>query len=159
MITLTGFDVNSFTFCLVCLPLFWIKFKILIMGVNCKKWELRKVKSNPSPRWLEIALAWSHAHGSLMNMQLSFGMTISPVLNNLQFARTRAIRVLMGMNAQKSACLTLTLIFIIVLWHVLILSILSSNLTQICCTSTSTSNHHHSSHGVLLLLHLSLLLL
>ena len=50
---------------------------------------------------LGLVLAWSRTRGSLMVLQLLFGMTMSPVAKYLQFARRILVKILKSNNLAK----------------------------------------------------------
>ena len=50
---------------------------------------------------LGLVLAWSRTRGSLMVLQLIFGMTMSPVAKYLQFARRILVKILKANDLAK----------------------------------------------------------
>jgi hypothetical protein len=69
---------------------------------------IRKVSMNRGrPRCMNpadclgLVLAWSRTRGSLMVLQLIFGMTMSPVAKYLQFARRILVKILKANDLAK----------------------------------------------------------
>ena len=105
MITLTGFDLTSFH----CL---WNLFAPLYDNyspfVDEDGYIIKKVSlSRGRPRLMHpadclgLVLAWSRTRGSLMVLQLIFGLTMTPVSKYLQFARRILVKILKANELAK----------------------------------------------------------
>jgi hypothetical protein len=98
MITLTGFDMESFYYVL---NLFAPVYEQYTPHMDKDGFIIRKVSlTRGRPRLMNpadclgLVLAWSRTRGSLMVLQLVFGMTMSPVSKYLQFARRILVKIL-----------------------------------------------------------------
>ena len=100
MITLTGFDFRSFHHLL---SLFAPLYDRYTPFVNADGFVIKKVSlSRGRPRLMHpsdclgLILGWSRTRGSLMVLQLVFGMTMTPIAKYLQFARRILVKALKG---------------------------------------------------------------
>ena len=82
MITLTGFDCASFaSLCGIFAPVFDSYTPFIPSGTSC--FEHEKIKNKGRPQTIRpedclgLVLAWTQTRGSLMALQLIFGMTFS----------------------------------------------------------------------------------
>ena len=97
MITLTGFDFVSFEY--LC-NLFAPYYNDFSPWTDPEGYIVRKKTKRGRPRLLSaedclgLVLAWTRTRGSLMALQLIFGMTMTPVGKYIQFARRILVRVL-----------------------------------------------------------------
>ena len=99
MITLTGFDCASFaSLCVLFAPVFDSYTPFVPSGTSCFEWEKlpnkgRKRKIRPED-CLGLVLAWTRTRGSLMALQLIFGMTYSNLDDYLLFGKRIIVMVL-----------------------------------------------------------------
>ena len=99
MITLTGFDCASFaSLLLLFAPVFNAYTPFVPSGTSCFEWEKhpkrgRKRKIQPED-CLGLVLAWTRTRGSLMSLQIIFGMTYSNLDDYLLFAKRIIVMVL-----------------------------------------------------------------
>lgn len=97
MITLTGFDFVSFEYLCNLFAPFYNDFS---PWTDSEGYIVRKKTKRGRPRLLSaedclgLVLAWTRTRGSLMALQLIFGMTMTPVGKYIQFARRILVRVL-----------------------------------------------------------------
>jgi hypothetical protein len=105
MITLTGFGMESFNYLV---NLFAPVYDHYSPYVNKDGYIVRKKSlTKGRPRMLNpadclgLVLAWSRTRGSLMVLQLLFGMTMSPVGKYLQFARRILVKILKNDDLAK----------------------------------------------------------
>jgi hypothetical protein len=98
MITLTGFDLPSFHYLANLFAPIYEQYTPYMDGDG---YIIRKVSmTRGRPRMMNpadclgLVLAWSRTRGSLMVLQLLFGMTMSPVSKYLQFARRILVKIL-----------------------------------------------------------------
>ncbi len=105
MITLTGFDLPSFHYLA---NLFAPIYEQYTPYMDADGFIIRKVSlARGRPRMMNpadclgLVLAWSRTRGSLMVLQLLFGMTMSPVAKYLQFARRILVKILKSNNLAK----------------------------------------------------------
>jgi len=98
MITLTGFDLNSFNFLLALFAPLYDKYTPF---VDANGFIVRKISlTRGRPRMMHpadclgLVLSWSRTRGSLMVLQLIFGLTMTPVGKYLQFARRILVKIL-----------------------------------------------------------------
>jgi len=108
MITLTGFDLPSFHFLL---NLFAPLYDNYTPFIDKDGYIIQKVSlSRGRPRLMHpadclgLVLAWSWTRGSLMVLQLIFGLTMTPVSKYLQFARRILVKILKA-NELAKICL------------------------------------------------------
>ena len=101
MITLTGFDCASFaSLCEIFAPVFDAYTPFVPSGTSC--FENEKIKNKGRPRnirpedCLGLVLAWTRTRGSLMALQLIFGMTYSNLDDYLLFAKRILLKVLVN---------------------------------------------------------------
>jgi hypothetical protein len=99
MITLTGFDRATFdSLCEVFTPIFESYTPFAPSGISC--FERTKEQNRGRPRMIRpedslgLVLAWTRTRGSLMVLQLIFGMTYTNLNNYLLFAKRIIIIVL-----------------------------------------------------------------
>lgn len=98
MITLTGFDMASFHY--VC-QLFAPAYDGYSPFIDEEGFIMRKRSNAGRPRFMNaedclgLVLAWSRTRGSLMALQLIFGMSMTPTAKYLQFARRIIVKVLL----------------------------------------------------------------
>jgi hypothetical protein len=105
MITLTGFDLPSFRYLA---NLFAPLYEHYAPYMDANGFIIRKVSlTRGQPRMMNpanclgLVLAWSRTRGSLMVLQLLFGMTMSPVAKYLQFARRILVKIRKSNNLVK----------------------------------------------------------
>ena len=104
MITLTGFDIESFHY--IC-NLFAPYYNDYSPFVDPDGYIVKKKTKKGRPRLmtaedcLGLVLAWTRTRGSLMALQLIFGMTMTPVGKYIQFARRILVCVLKSNNMAK----------------------------------------------------------
>ena len=108
MITQTGFDMPSFHFLL---NLFTPVYDNYTPFVDKDGFIIQKVSlSRGRPRLMHpadclgLVLAWSRTRGSLMVLQLIFGLTMTPVSKYLQFVRRILVKILKA-NELAKICL------------------------------------------------------
>ena len=99
MITLTGFDRGTFdSLCVIFAPVFDSYTPFVPPGTSC--FERRKQPKKGRPRMIRpedclgLVLAWTRTRGSLMALQLIFGMTYTNLDEHLLFAKRVVIKVL-----------------------------------------------------------------
>ena len=99
MITLTGFDCMSFaSLCEMFAPIFDSYTPFVPSGTSCFEW--RKLENRGRERkirpedCLGLVLAWTRTRGSLMALQLIFGMTYSNLDDYLLFGKRILVMVL-----------------------------------------------------------------
>jgi len=92
MITLTGFDCSTFdSLCVLFAPVFDSYTPFVASGLSC--FERKKDVNKGRPRkirpedCLGLVLAWTRTRGSLMALQLVFGMTYTNLDDYLLFAK------------------------------------------------------------------------
>ena len=98
MLTLTGFSFESFHFlCSLFAPLYDAYTPFVDKdGFICQKVSLTRGRPrmmNPGD-CLGLVLAWTRTRGSMMVLQLIFGLTMSPVAKYLRFARRILVKAL-----------------------------------------------------------------
>ena len=97
MITLTGFTCEAFEYLIEKFSPVYYEFTPF---VDMNGFIIRKISKAGRPRLMKahdclgLYLAWSRTRGSLMVLQLLFGMTYTAVLKYIQFARRIIIKVL-----------------------------------------------------------------
>ncbi len=99
MITLTGFDHATFDFlCEIFTPIFNLYTPFVPTGVSC--FERTKEQNRGRP-WmirpedgLGLVLAWTRTRGSMMALQLIFGMAYTNLDDYLLFAKRIIVMVL-----------------------------------------------------------------
>lgn len=97
MITLTGFDIDSFHYICNLFSSFYNDYSPFIDGdgyIAKKKSKRGRPRMMTAEDCLGLVLAWSRTRGSMMALQLIFGMTMTPVGKYIQFARRILVRVL-----------------------------------------------------------------
>mgnify|MGYP006199202059 CR=1 FL=1 len=97
MITLTGFDVRSFHYLLALFaPVFeeYSPFGDENGFIGKKKTKRGRPHQIQAIDCLGLLLSWTRTRGSLMSLQLVFGMTHTPLGKYLQFARRIILKVL-----------------------------------------------------------------
>jgi hypothetical protein len=97
MITLTGFDVRSFHYLLALFaPVFeeYTPFGDENGFIRTKKTKRGRPRQIQAIDCLGLLLSWTRTRGSLMSLQLVFGMTHTPLGKYLQFARRIILKVL-----------------------------------------------------------------
>jgi hypothetical protein len=99
MITLTGFDHAKFnSLCEIFTPVFESYTPFVPSGVSCFKCTKEQNRGRPWMIWPEdspgIVLAWTRTRGSLMILQLIFGMTYTNLDDYLLFAKRIIVVVL-----------------------------------------------------------------
>ena len=99
MITLTGFDCASFaSLCELFAPVFNSYTPFVPSGMSCFEWTKlpnKGRKRNIRPEdCLGLVLAWTRTRGSLMALQLIFGMTYSNLDDYLLFGKRIIVMVL-----------------------------------------------------------------
>jgi len=99
IITLTGFDYVSFaSLCVIFAPVFDSYTPFIPSGTSCFEYE--KIKNKGRPRnirpedCLGLVLAWTRTRGSLMALQLIFGMTYTNLDDYLLFVKRILVKVL-----------------------------------------------------------------
>jgi len=100
MITLTGFDCASFaSLCGIFAPVFDCYTPFVPSGTSCFEYEKTNNKGRPRnirpEDCLSLVLAWTRTRGSLMALQLIFGMTFTNLDCYLLFAKRILVRVLL----------------------------------------------------------------
>jgi hypothetical protein len=104
MITLTGFDMDSFMYiCALFRPLYndyspFIDEDGYIVKKKTKRGRPRLMMAEDC---LGLVLAWTRTRGCLMSLQLIFGLTMTPVAKYLQFARRILVVVLIDNEMAK----------------------------------------------------------
>jgi len=97
MITLTGFTYEAFNYLLCKFAPFFDKYSPF---VDEDGFIVKKIGSRGRPRTIRpedclgLKLAWTRTRGSMMVLQLIFGITMSPLAKYLQFARRIIIKIL-----------------------------------------------------------------
>jgi hypothetical protein len=99
LITLTGFDCACFaSLCEIFAPIFDSYTPFIPSGKSCferKKQKNKGMKQKIRPEdCLGLVLAWTRTRGSLMALQLIFGMTFSNLDDYLLFAKRIIVKVL-----------------------------------------------------------------
>jgi hypothetical protein len=99
MITLTSFDRATFdSLCEIVAPVFELFTPFVPSGVSC--FERTKEQNRGKPRMIRpedglgLVLAWTRTRGSLMVLQLIFGMAYTNLNDYLLFAKRIIIMVL-----------------------------------------------------------------
>jgi hypothetical protein len=99
MITLTGFDRATFdSLCEIFTPVFESFTPVVPSGVSC--FERTKEQNRGRPRMIRpvdglgLVLVWTRTRGSLMVLQLIFGMTFTNLDDYLLFAKRIIVMVL-----------------------------------------------------------------
>jgi DDE superfamily endonuclease len=99
MITLTGFDCASFAaLCVLFAPVFDSYTPFVPSGTSC--FEREKLKNKGRKRMIRpedglgLVLAWTRTRGSLMALQLIFGMTYSNLDDYLLYGKRIIVKVL-----------------------------------------------------------------
>ncbi len=92
MITLTGFDRATFnSLCEIFTLVFELYTPFVPSGVLCFERTKKQNRGRPWMIWLEdslaLVLAWTRTRGSLMVLQLIFGMTYTNLDDYLLFKR------------------------------------------------------------------------
>jgi hypothetical protein len=105
MITLTGFDMESFMY--IC-ALFCPLYNDYSPFIDENRYIVKKKTKRGGPRLMKaedclglVVLAWTHTQGCLMSLQLIFGMTMTPVAKYLQFACRILVVVLINNDMAK----------------------------------------------------------
>ena len=97
MITLTGFNSEAFHYLLV---QFAPVYDLYSPFVDEDGYIVKKIKNMGRPHTIRpedclgLLLAWTRTRGSLMVLQLIFGLTMSPLSKYLQFARRIIVKIL-----------------------------------------------------------------
>jgi hypothetical protein len=99
MIALTGFDRATFnSLCEIFTPVFESYTPFVPSGVSCFECTKKQNRGRPQMIWPEdglgLVLAWTRTRGSLMVLQLIFGMTHTNLDDYLLFAKRIIIMVL-----------------------------------------------------------------
>lgn len=108
MITLTGFDCASFaSLCALFAPVFDAYTPFVPSGTSCFEQEKtinkgRKRMIRPEDG-LGLTLAWTRTRGSMMALQMIFGMTYSNLDDYLLYGKRVIVKVL-GNNSQARVC-------------------------------------------------------
>ena len=104
MITLTGFDVHSFHYlCSLFGPVYhsYSPFVNEDGYIVTKRSRAGRPFQMRSKDCLGLVLAWTHTRGSLMALQLIFGIKMTPTANYLQFAHQILMKVLRNNESVK----------------------------------------------------------
>jgi hypothetical protein len=110
MITLTGFDVWSFHYLLALFaPVFeeYTPFEDENGYIQKKKMKHGRPRQIQAIDCLCLLLSWMRTRGSLMSLQLVFGMTLTPLGKYLQFSQRIILKVLKKHPLVKIKMLTM----------------------------------------------------
>ena len=97
MITLTGFTHDAFNYLLA---MFGPVYDSYTPFADVEGFIIKKIEGMGRPRQIRaedclgLFLGWSRTHGSMMVLQLIFGMTMTPLSKYLQFARRIVVNIL-----------------------------------------------------------------
>jgi hypothetical protein len=106
MITLTGFTHDAFNYLLA---MFAPIYDAYTPFADVDGFIIKKIEGMGRPRQIRaedclgLFLAWSRTRGSMMVLQLIFGMTMTPLSKYLQFARRIVVKILKKDNLARIA--------------------------------------------------------